>query len=1092
MKKLLSILLAFIMIFTSVAVLPINAAAYDIYEGMTYDSKTDGKQYVVDTVNGEYWIVDENMWHSCIYNNDKELTALVEDIRQAMYNREEHYSAYFVIKDEYGYTMPDKTNVNLQNNNFGKIFNYICEAVYGDNLLPYGGDYLRMLTEEISMVGKSGYITASQYSDEYSFYKIELSFKYLSTAHQEQQVNTLLSQFNEYYIDDNELIANSSGEERKYYIVKTIYNFLAKNTVYDNEVYADSDHAVYPVDEERYRVSHTAYGALMGNIDGSLNDDFDCVKSYSLNYSEDSQGLFRVYNMNQGRSVCEGYTLVFYYLCKLNGIDCRIIKGDYVSGNNNRSDPHAWNEVYLKDELDTDYEWYSIDATFGSQCTQRIDDNYTFVDYGFFLRGTDNVNFLADSHQQPYDVYDRSNLSKNDYRFSLKAIDIENARAIITRRRVEDVHVKYVADGVYNLENYAISDFDENGENLWKIMKFRIVDGKAEPVDELQPEEEGVKYEYRYVNSNDCFNYYSGNDGYWYSYEICDYASGVEYICNDKKLKQAGTYDFEMVDPVTNKSIATRNLTISRLDMSDWTNYDNETTYSSEAYFSGSDIDIFVDVVDSSGTKLVEGRDFIMYSYKSGDSEKTPVNPKNPGNYTIRIEYSGNYKGFVEFPFEVKKLDISLFSDKLFEVQYGINLNDTINLTLGNNNGKFEFVKNKDYSLEVRGGTDYLDEGEIIITALNNSEYLKAGSKKIWKYIINKRLNLTSVFAKNNVIKNEKHVYTGSAIKPSKFTIYYTKSDGTKVTLIKDKDYKITGYGKNVDAGNGTVNVEFIGNYEGTAELYFTIEKPTKFDVTVPDLTYNGKTQSPAPKVTYNGKTLKKGVDYTVSGSAKAPGIYTVTVKGINNFAKISVTKSYNIKPGAITSLKKKSATASKITLSWASQGGAAAYQIYAYDTAKKKWCLIAQTSSNSCAITTVYYNGKKKALTDATKYSFKIRAFFTANGGKIAKYSAYKQIDVYTLPKAPALKTLKKSKNTLKCTWGKNTRVTGYEICIATNSKFTSGKKTAKIKSNKTTSYTFKGLKKGKTYYVRTRAYKKVGSTTYYSSYSKATKIKL
>lgn len=1094
MKKLISVLLAFTMIFTTASVCPMSAfASYDIYDGMPYDKEANGVRYIVDTVNNEYWVVNEYIWRSCIYNDDKELTALVESIRQAMYNREESFSAYFVVRDDYGYTLPDKKDNELQNSNFNKIFDYICEAVYGDEQLAYGGDYLRMLTESIGLGSRSGYITASQFSDEYSFYKIELVFEYKSTAYQEQQVNKLLSMWNDYYIDGNELISNSVGEERKYYIVKTIYNYLAKNTVYDTELYTDREHSVYPTDGERYKVSHTAYGALVGNLDGSFNDTFDFEKSYDLRYTEDRQKLFRIYKMNQGRSVCDGYALVFYYLCKLNGIDCRIITGDYVSGHPKGNDPHAWNEVYLKDELDTDYEWYSVDATFGAQCTQRIADEYTFVDYEFFLRGTENNNFSANNHQQPYTIYDRNNLSANDYRFSLKNLDIEKARALVTRRRVEDIHVKFVADGVYNLENYAISEYDESGENLWKIVKFKIVDGKAEPVDEMLPEEPGVEYEYKYVSSNDSFKFYGANDGYWYSYEICDYAHGVEYLCNDRKLKEAGTYDFDIIDPVTNESAAKRKLTISQLDMSDWSSYDEDlTTYASAAYFSGSEIDVFVEVADSSSTTLVEGKDFTMYAYKTGDVSKTPVQPKDPGMYTIRIEYSGNYKGFIEFPFEVKKLDLSFFNDTVIEAQYGIDLEDTLNLTLSNSSGKIEFVKNKDYSIEVKGTTNYLDEGEIIITALKTSEYLEAGTQKIWKYVINKKFDLTSVFAKNNVIKDEKHTYTGSQIKPSKFVVYYKKADGTRVDLIKNKDYKITGYGKNIDAGKGSVDIEFIGNYEGTAKLYFVIEKPKKFDVTVSDLTYNGKTQTPSPKVTYNGKTLKKGVDYTVSGSAKSPGIYNVTIKGINNFSQIAVIKSYVIKPGAVSSLKKKSATASRINLSWASQGGAAAYQVYAYDTRKKKWYRVVQTKSNSCSITAIYYNGKKKALTDATKYYFRVRAFFSANGGKITKYGAFKQINVYTLPKAPALRSLTRGRTTLKCTWTKNTRVTGYQIYIATNSKFTKGRKSATIKSNKTTSYTFKGLKKGRTYYIRTRAYKKVGSTTYYSSYSKVTKIKL
>ena len=65
----------------------------------------------------------------------------------------------------------------------------------------------------------------------------------------------------------------------------------------------------------------------------------------------------------------------------------------------------------------------------------------------------------------------------------------------------------------------------------------------------------------------------------------------------------------------------------------------------------------------------------------------------------------------------------------------------------------------------------------------------------------------------------------------------------------------------------------------------------------------------------------------------------------------------------------------------------------------------------------------------------------------------------------------------------------TGYEIRYAINKKFKSAKK---ITTKKTT-YTLKKLKKGKTYYVKVRSYRKVGKwTMIYSDYCKPVKIKV
>ncbi len=62
---------------------------------------------------------------------------------------------------------------------------------------------------------------------------------------------------------------------------------------------------------------------------------------------------------------------------------------------------------------------------------------------------------------------------------------------------------------------------------------------------------------------------------------------------------------------------------------------------------------------------------------------------------------------------------------------------------------------------------------------------------------------------------------------------------------------------------------------------------------------------------------------------------------------------------------------------------------------------------------------------------------------------------------------------------WDKKTG-SGYQVQIATNSTFTKGKKTYKITNSSTLKKTISGLKAGKKYYVRVRAYKTYGNTAY------------
>lgn len=84
-----------------------------------------------------------------------------------------------------------------------------------------------------------------------------------------------------------------------------------------------------------------------------------------------------------------------------------------------------------------------------------------------------------------------------------------------------------------------------------------------------------------------------------------------------------------------------------------------------------------------------------------------------------------------------------------------------------------------------------------------------------------------------------------------------------------------------------------------------------------------------------------------------------------------------------------------------------------------------------------------------------------------------------------------KTGKRKMTVSWKRDKKATGYQITYARNKKFTKGKKNVTIGKNKTTKRTIKKLKK-KTYYVKVRAFKKVGKTKIYGSYSKARKCRV
>lgn len=1023
-------------------VLPVSAQALDasdLYENKPVQSGEP--KYYVDKSTESYWVASDGAWHECIYDNANYDTVTAE-LRSTMYNREDHYSVYFMV---------DKKS---SANSMETVFNTINKQVYNDDKTPYGGDYLEFMSVA-HLNRNSGLINTT--SESYSFYKMNVDIVNNTTKLEEDMISSYLERFNKVYIEDNETIKNSEGDERQYYIVKTIYNFIAKNTVYDMDVYEGT----VGKDTEQYRYSHSAYGALFGNSDGAYNPEiFDVDKSMDLSYQIDSQGIYRINKRNQGRSVCDGYSLVFYYLCKLNGIDCQIVKGDYTDGA--RSDPHAWNMVYLKDFNDTDYTWYAVDVTFGCQKSKKLSDAFSIINYSYFLRGTDNKNYSPDNHQQLFDEYESIKQSESDYEFEISDINEDNFYTVVTRRRDADADKAYVDTGVYNLEDYMIIDPDGNCYKIDKNNENSFI-----PV-------EG-------------FDFYG--KGYYYSCEFYDFARGIEYTCEDQFILDAGTYYFDIITTRSNV-IHKKAVVISPLDMSDWAEYDLESTrVPQQAGFIGNDILIEAKLFDNSGTLLVESKDYDMYCFLNSDVSKTNVSPRNPGAYTIKVVYKGNYTGFIEIPFTVNKADLANFGSSNINAAYGTDIERGLSsLKIGNT----AIVSGTDYRIEVIGGLDYGNSGIIRIIGLAGSKYVQAGTVAEWTYKIDKRSDISSLF-NNKLISNTKYQYTGKAVKPTDFKLALKDTaTGKQITLVNGKDYKITSYSNNIKVGTATVNIEFIGNYTGKASMKFNIAYG-KLSITGSNLTYNGKKQTAKATVKLGNVTLKSGTDYKISGNATNPGVYQGTITGVGAYSKVVSGKFiYYINPSAPSSVKT-STTQSYINVSWKKQGSSCIYEIWVYDTGKKCWKKVGQTSGASYRIKTVYLKGKKTAVKANTQYKIRVRAVIKGkvNGKAFTNNGPVKELTVRTNPKKLTCKVARKGSKNLRVTWNKDKTVTGYQVYLSTSKNFKKGVKGVTVKKNTNYAYTFKNLKKGKTYYVRIRSYKKVGNKTYYSAYSTIVKIK-
>lgn len=115
------------------------------------------------------------------------------------------------------------------------------------------------------------------------------------------------------------------------------------------------------------------------------------------------------------------------------------------------------------------------------------------------------------------------------------------------------------------------------------------------------------------------------------------------------------------------------------------------------------------------------------------------------------------------------------------------------------------------------------------------------------------------------------------------------------------------------------------------------------------------------------------------------------------------------------------------------------------------------------------------------------IRASLPVSGQSVSK-----KVTVKSVPKKVTLRSVKAGKRIVKVTWKRNKKASGYQVLIARNKTFTKGKKQMTISRNRTTSTTFKKLKRKRVYYVKVRAFKKAGNSKLYGNYSKIKRVKV
>ncbi len=281
----------------------------------------------------------------------------------------------------------------------------------------------------------------------------------------------------------------------------------------------------------------------------------------------------------------------------------------------------------------------------------------------------------------------------------------------------------------------------------------------------------------------------------------------------------------------------------------------------------------------------------------------------------------------------------------------------------------------------------------------------------------------------------------------------------------------------------GSREIEVAGIWEKLKEAESGITALSKYlkpslsfaQIAVETQTYTGSALMPEIVVTYSGRTLVRNTDYEVAYSnnikARASGKVTVTGKG--DYRGTTSATFY------IVQAANKIYCKDRIDKTY----GATAFSLGA--TARES-ALISYASGNT-SVAAVSAGGKV-TIKGTGIASITVTAKSTANYRTTAK-----TVTIYVRPKKVSIyKVTSPKKRTLKATWKRDKKATGYQVVCATNKKFTKNKKTALAGKSKTTSKTIKNLKKGKKYYVKVRAYKTARGQKIYGSYSKVKTVRV
>lgn len=314
-----------------------------------------------------------------------------------------------------------------------------------------------------------------RYSSDSSSYKINYTVRYLTTAQQEAQlteaVNSALTGLN---LDD----------KTDYEKIVSIYDYICNNVDYDYEGLNDSSNTI----------KYTAYSALIN-----------------------------------GKSVCEGYSVLFYRMCMDAGIPVRIISGTGNGG------PHAWNIVGINGY------YYNVDVTWDGQ------DSVTRHDY--FLKNMED--FSDHARNEEYSTIEFNTafpMAENSYMdYSSLAAPLDVANYNYTFTTIDGTDVSTVPSGKAKVLIFFSSNCGNSQATISSIANSDFSDTDIICINTLTSGDEAATESFRntYGNNSMDFCAYAGwnSTAMWaYASEMLGYTGSIywpviAYIDSNDKLQ---------------------------------------------------------------------------------------------------------------------------------------------------------------------------------------------------------------------------------------------------------------------------------------------------------------------------------------------------------------------------------------------------------------------------------------------------------------------------------------------------------------------------------------------------------------------------